>query len=74
MELRQSVDAMRDRGLIVAPPARPQAARRNVLPIKPRTVALLEKAYRRRCFVCGERGDCEHREPRVELALLGFDS
>ena len=73
-DLWQSVDAMRNRGLIVAPPARPQAARRNVVPMKPRTLALLDKAYRRRCFICAQRGDCGHREPEVELALLGVEA
>ena len=39
---------------------------------RPRHVAyLLEIAYGRPCFVCGHGGPCGHREPGVELALLG---
>jgi hypothetical protein len=39
---------------------------------RPRHVAyLLELAYGRPCFLCGKGGPCGHREPGVELALLG---
>ena len=69
MELIQAVNAAGSRGLIVAPQPAPK---RNVTPMKPRIFALLDRAYRRPCFVCGHRGDCEHREPRVELALMGL--
>ena len=70
MELIQAVNAAGSRGLIVAPQP---AHRRTGAPSKPRIFALLDRAYRRRCFVCGQRGDCAHREPRVELALMGLE-
>jgi hypothetical protein len=28
------------------------------------------EAYRRPCFICGQTGNCGHREPRVELAYI----
>ena len=31
---------------------------------------LLDLAYGRPCYVCGNQGRCRHREPAVELALL----
>ena len=30
-----------------------------------------EAAYRRPCFICGTVGFCRHREPFVELAIVG---
>lgn len=32
---------------------------------------LLTMAFKRRCFICRKKGPCEHREPNVELAILG---
>lgn len=32
---------------------------------------LLDLAFERRCFICHRRGRCSHREPLVELALIG---
>jgi hypothetical protein len=31
----------------------------------------LAKAYQRPCFICHQTGACLHREPDVELALMG---
>jgi hypothetical protein len=31
---------------------------------------LLRLAYQRECFICGGLGDCHHREPQVELAMI----
>jgi hypothetical protein len=42
--------------------------RRRVLARRRR---LLLAAYERPCFACGRKGDCSHREPRIEL-LLAF--
>ncbi len=33
---------------------------------------LLEMAYSRPCFLCERTGPCRHREPAVELAILGI--
>lgn len=41
-------------------------------PVMPREVdRLLTMAYQRPCGVCRHIGVCAHREPAVELALLG---
>ena len=30
---------------------------------------VLDLAYKRQCFICGELGPCRHREPEVEMAI-----
>lgn len=39
---------------------------------KTHTERLLALAYVRPCFVCSKEGPCKHREPDVELILLGW--
>lgn len=36
-----------------------------------RIARLLDLAFTRPCFICHQSGRCAHREPEVELALLG---
>ena len=38
----------------------------------PSTAELLALAFSRPCFVCQRTGWCKHREPEVELAILGM--
>ena len=52
-------------------PVPPANARVPRLPSGAWIAYLFHCAYARPCFVCRETGPCEHREPEVELALMG---
>ncbi len=69
VELLHAVNSLRQRGLVVTPQPTPRRVL-NVVPMKPRIFALLDRAYKRRCFVCDAQGDCGHREQKVEIAIL----
>ena len=48
-----------------------QKQRKAAPPPKPQTVADIWRE--RKCFICGERGRCSHREYAVDTALLDAD-
>lgn len=67
--LFRAVDALRAQGAILGTCPIPKEPRK-AWPRKRRISGMLERAYLRPCFMCREQGDCGHREPEVEFALL----